>query len=529
VTAGAPRPSADLVVAIDVGTQSVRAHVVDPDGRFVASTRVPIEPYVSPQPGWAEQDPEVHWSALAEACSRAIADPAVRRDRLAGVAITTQRATVVVTDAAGVPLRPAIVWLDDRRTDGLPPYGGVTGPTALAFRLLRLRDTIEGFASAGESNWIRAHQPEVWKRIGHYLFLSGFLHHRLTGRFVDGSASQVGYVPFDYRNGRWARPGDWRWTIAPVQREWLPELVPPTGRLGEVTAAAAEATGLPPGLPVIAAAADKACEVLGSGAVTPEIGAISYGTTATVNTTMTRYVEAIPLVPPFPAAIPGAYSLEIQVYRGYWMVEWFKREFGAAEVARADALGVPVEVVLDELVTAVPAGSMGLTLQPYWTPGVRIPGPEAKGAVIGFGDVHTRAHLYRAILEGLAYALRDGLERTASRTHVPTTSLRIAGGGSRSPAVAQLTADVFGLPVGRGETHEASGLGAAIDAAVGLGIHRDVASAVAAMVRVGEVRDPDPATHARYDDLYRSVYRRMYDRLQPLYREIRRITGYPPG
>jgi sugar (pentulose or hexulose) kinase len=95
--------------------------------------------------------------------------------------------------------------------------------------------------------------------------------------------------------------------------------------------------------------------------------------------------------------------------------------------------------------------------------------------------------------------------------------------------VAQLTADVFGLPVGRGETHEASGLGAAIDAAVGLGIHRDVASAVAAMVRVGEVRDPDPATHARYDDLYRSVYRRMYDRLQPLYREIRRITGYPPG
>ncbi len=140
-----------------------------------------------------------------------------------------------------------------------------------------------------------------------------------------------------------------------------------------------------------------------------------------------------------------------------------------------------------------------------------------------------RAHVYRAILEGLAYALRDGLERTARRTGVTPTSLRIAGGGSQSPAAVQLTADVFGLPVARGTTHEASGLGAAIDAAVGLGIHPDIASAVSAMVHVGEVRDPDPADHARYDELYRGVYRPMYDRLRPLYREIRRITGYPPG
>jgi sugar (pentulose or hexulose) kinase len=168
-------------------------------------------------------------------------------------------------------------------------------------------------------------------------------------------------------------------------------------------------------------------------------------------------------------------------------------------------------------------------LQPYWTPGIRITGPEAKGAIIGFGDVHTRAHVYRAILEGVAYALRDGLERTAQRTHVTPTGLRIAGGGAQSAAVTQLTADVFGLPVARGRTHEASGLGAAIDAAVGLGIHRDIAAAVDAMVHVGEVRDPDPGDQARYDELYREVYRRMYPRLRPLYRDIRRITGYPPG
>jgi sugar (pentulose or hexulose) kinase len=521
--------TADHVVAIDVGTQSARALVVRPDGTIVAASRVPFTPYVAPRPGWAEQDPEVHWAAVGEACRRALAEPGVRRDALAGATITTQRSTVVVTDEAGTALRPAIIWLDDRRTDGLPPFGGVGGATAIGFRLLGLRDTIETFAAACEARWIATHEPEVWSRTRRYLLLSGYLVHRLTGRFVDSSAAQVGYLPFDYRRFRWAAPGDWRWTMAPIDPAWLPELVPPTGRLGAVTAAAAETTGLPEGLPVIAAAADKACEVLGSGAITPEIAAISYGTAASVNTTVARYMEVIPLIPPFPSAVPGAYSLEIQVYRGYWMVEWFKREFAAAEVARAEALGVAPEVLFDDLVASVPAGSMGLTLQPYWSPGVRIPGPEAKGAIIGFGDVHTRAHVYRAILEGLAYALRDGLERTARRTGVTPTALRIAGGGSQSPAAVQLTADVFGLPVGRGATHEASGLGAAIDATVGLGIHPDIGSAVAAMVRLGDVRDPDAANHERYDALYRGVYRRMYGRLQPLYREIRRVTGYPPG
>ena len=519
----------DQVVAIDVGTQSARALVIDPGGTIVAAARVPFTPYVAPQPGWAEQDPEVYWSAVGEACRRVLADPAVRLDALAGVALTTQRGTVVVTDAAGRPLRPAITWLDDRRTAGLPPFGGVGGATALGFRVLGLRDTIESFAAACEAGWIRANEPGVWQATRHYLLLSGFLTHRLTGRFVDATAAQVGYLPFDYRAFRWARPGDWRWTVAPVDPTWMPDLVPPTGRLGEISPAAAAMTGLPVGLPLIAAAADKACEILGSGAITPEVAAVSFGTAATVNTTMERYVEAIPLIPPFPSAVPGAYSLEIQVYRGYWMVEWFKREFAAGEVARAEALGIAPEVLFDELVASVPAGSMGLTLQPYWSPGVRFPGPEAKGAIIGFGDVHTRAHVYRAILEGLAYALRDGLERTAARTKVTPTSLRIAGGGAQSPAAVQLTADVFGLPVARGVTHEASGLGAAIDAMVGLAIHPDIGTAVGAMVHLGEVRDPDPADHARYDELYRGVYRQMYGRLRPLYREIRRITGYPPG
>ncbi|HEX5826917.1 MAG TPA: FGGY-family carbohydrate kinase [Candidatus Limnocylindrales bacterium] len=517
--------SADQVLALDVGTQSVRAMVFDPRGTLVGLAKVPIEPYVPGPPGCCEQDPDLYWRAIGEACQRLWGNPHVRREALAGVALTTQRGTVVVTDEAGTPLRRAMVWLDRCRAEGLPRIGGKWG---LAFRAAGATETVAMFMAEAEANVLAGEEPETWARIGRYLFLSGYLAHHLTGRFVDSVAAQVGYVPFDYKALRWAKDGDWKWQAIPVRREWLPELVPPGGRLGEITAVASDVTGIPAGLPLIAAAGDKACEVLGSGVLEPGVGAISLGTTATVNTTHRTYVEVIPIVPPYPAAVPGAYSLEVNVYRGYWMIEWFKREFGAAEVARAAELGVPAEQLFDELLASTPPGSMGLVLQPYWSPGVRVPGPEAKGAVIGWGDVHTRAHLYRAILEGLAYALREGAERTVKRTGVPISELRVSGGGSQSPSAVQLTADIFGLPASRPHTHETSGLGAAIDAAVGLGLHPSFEAAVAAMTRVVETRDPDPAAHAVYEDLYRNVYLRLYERLRPLYEEIRRITGYPP-
>ena len=517
--------SGDQVLAIDVGTQSVRALVFDPAGEVVAAARVPIEPYVSPHPGWAEQDPDLYWRSIGLACARLWAAAGARPNAIAGVALTTQRATVVVADEAGEPLRPAIVWLDQRRADGVPEIGGITG---IAFRALGVRRTIAAFQADCEANWLRAEEPAVWSRVRRYLFLSGFLVHRLTGRFVDSVASQVGYVPFDHRHLAWAKPGDWRWTAAPIDPSWLPELVPPGGRLGDLTATAAEVLGLAAGTPVISAAADKACEALGSGALEPHIGSLSYGTTATINTTQRRYVEPVPLVPPYPAAIPGAYSLEVQVYRGYWLVDWFKRQFGAVEVAQADALGIAAEALFDDLVRATQPGAMGLMIQPTWSPGVRIPGPEAKGAMIGFGDVHTRAHLYRAILEGLAYALREGGERAAGRAKTPLRELRVSGGGAQSPAAVQLTADIFGLPVGRPHTHETSGLGAAIDAAVGLGIHPTFEAAIGAMTRLAATVEPDADRHRLYDRLYRRVYLQMYRRLQPLYEDIMEITGYPP-
>ena len=516
--------SKDLLLAIDNGTQSVRALVFDLAGNLLAKSRVPLQPYTSPQPGWAEQRPEYYWENLCQACQGLWAQGLISKESIAGVALTTQRSTLINVDRQGQPLRPAITWMDQRRTLGQPPVGGLWG---LAFLLSGMSETVAYLQAEAEANWIRIQQPDIWRATHKYLYLSGYLTYRLTGRFADSVGSQVGYMPFDYKNLRWADKSDWKWQAVPMDPAVLADLTPPASPLGEISPAAAAATGIPQGLPLIAAAADKACEVIGAGCLEPHIGCLSYGTTATICTTHRRYIEPIPLIPPYPSAVPGAYCMEYQIYRGFWMVSWFKHEFGQHEQQIAEARGIEPEALFDELVNQVPPGSMGLILQPYWSPGLKFPGPEAKGAIIGFGDVHTRAHLYRAILEGLAYDLRNGMQRFEKRSHIPITELRVSGGGSQSNAALQITADIFGLPAARPHLYETSGLGAAIDAAVGLGLHPSFDHAIRAMTRIGQVFEPDPHRHDVYDALYHKVYLQMYRRLRPLYEKIRQITGYP--
>ena len=302
-----------LILSIDNGTQSVRALLFDLRGTLVAKSQVHLQAYYSDHPGWAEHDADGYWEAVCRAC-RELWQGEDLRGRVAAVAVTTQRGTVVNVDAGGVPLRPAITWLDQRRTDDVPRVGPWW---RAAFRVAGVRDTLKYFQREAEINWIAAHQPDVWRRTHKFLLLSGFLNFRLTGRYADSTGSQVAYVPFDYRRHRWAAARDWKWQALAVRPDMLPELVAPGTRLGAVTDSAARATGIPAGLPVIAAAADKACEVIGAGCLTPEIGCLSYGTTATINTTGTKYVEVTPFIPPYPAALPGAYSTEVQIFRGY--------------------------------------------------------------------------------------------------------------------------------------------------------------------------------------------------------------------
>ena len=518
-----PEASSDeLLLAIDCGTQSVRALLIDLQGNVLAKCQLPVEGYFSLQPGWLEHDADALWNTVARACQGLWESNAGLHSRVRGVVVTAQRGTLVPVDADGRALRPFIVWLDQRRASHSRQF---SLGWRLAFRAAGVTRTVDYLTREAELNWIAEHEADTLARTHKVLLVSGWLIYQLTGRFADSVGSQVAYLPFDFRRHAWERPGNWKWQALPVRREQLPELVGIGATIGGLTSEAARRTGLREGLPVVAAAADKACEIVGAGAITHDIGALSFGTAASVDLTTPRYLEVIPFVPAYPAAVPGQYNLEVQISRGYWMVDWFKRQFGHIECTAASAQGVPAETLFDRMVATVPPGSEGLMLQPYWTPGLRQPGPDARGAVIGFSEVHTRAHLYRAILEGLAYALREGKERIESKAKAHIRSLRVSGGGSQSDEAMQLTADIFNLPAARPHTYEASGLGAAIVGAVGLGLYPDFPSAVSAMTRLGRTFEPNATHAARYEELYRRVYCRMYERLGPLYARLQHILG----
>ena len=174
--------SKDLILAIDNGTQSVRAMLFTPDGQLAAKSRITIDPYYSLQPGYAEQKPEVFWHAVCSACQELWTIPGVDKDRIAGLALTTQRSTVINLDKQGNPLRPAIVWMDQRRTAKLKSVGGLWG---LAFRLSGMRQTVAYLQAEAEANWLQRYEPEIWEKTFKYVFLSGYLTYKLTGRLVE--------------------------------------------------------------------------------------------------------------------------------------------------------------------------------------------------------------------------------------------------------------------------------------------------------------------------------------------------------
>ncbi|OQA89666.1 MAG: Xylulose kinase [bacterium ADurb.Bin236] len=517
------KSNSDLILSIDAGTQSIRAALIDLEGEIRGIAKTPMRMSDSPQPGWAEQDPEYFWDILRAACAELFAKTSESKDSIRGVAVTTQRNTVIDVDKNGSPLRPAIVWLDERKADSraaLPPA------LRLPLKILGIHTLIDGAVKDCESKWIRQNQPEIWERVHKHIYLSGWFNLKLTGEFSDSSGSIVGYTPFSVKKGDWAGKFDPKSLLFPIEREKLPDLVKPTGLLGHVTRKASEETGIPAGLPVIAAANDKACEILGAGCVSPENACVSFGTISTINTMNDKYVELKPLWPPYPSAIPGKYYTEVAVQRGAWMITWFKEEFGLQERLEASEKGVAPEQLLDALVKDIPPGAMGLTLQPYWTPT-----PDkarcARGSVIGFCDFHKRAHLYRSILEGLVFALKEGAQLTEKKNKIPITGLRVSGGGSQSSSVMQICADVFGMPAQRPRNHETSALGAAIDAAVGLGFFNGFNDAVAAMTRPGDTFEPIAKNVALYSALYDRVYTKIYEQLLPIFKEMQQITGYP--
>ncbi len=514
----------DLLLALDVGTQSIRAILFDDQGHAIKTGQTALNSYHHPKPGWVEQTAEYFWKNLAATTQQLWAGEPQLASRVRATALTTQRSTVFNLDKQGRALRPGIIWMDQRTASAKEP---LPLHWRLAFSAARETATIRYLRQQCQINWIYENQRDIWEQTDRYLFLSGLLNRRLTGEDADSVANQVGYIPFDFKKQTWASNASWKWDAVKVRPDMLPKLVPVGDTIGDITTDAAESTGIPVGTPVIASAGDKVCEVLGAGCLDAHTACMSFGTQATISCFSPRYFEAIPMLPAFPAAVPGFYCPEVTVIRGFWMVSWFKEQFAAFEAMQAEETGLPVEHTLDKLAAQIPPGSLGLTLQPFWGGGIRYPGLSAKGAVVGFGGVHTRSHFYRAILEGLAYALRDGRERIEKRGRLNIASLRVSGGGAKSDVAMQIAADVHNLPAERPHTTETSALGAAINAAVASKMYSSYTDAVAAMCRVSERIDPIPENAQIYAALYQKVYQKMYPKLAPLYDAIREITGYP--
>nr|MDA3834973.1 FGGY-family carbohydrate kinase [Spirochaetales bacterium] len=470
---------------------------------------------------YAEQDTELYWASLLSVLEKLREHNPALFKCIEGLGVTAQRDTMVCLDENGKPLRNAIIWLDQRKADIVYRPGF---PLRQVYAAVGMIDTIKKIQRDGKSNWIRQHQPEIWKKTYKYTTISGFFHRRMTGLWHDSTANQIGHIPFDYRRQMWSAPSGLSAKLYPIPKEKLPDLVPPGSIIGKISTAFAHQSGLPEGLSVVACGSDKGCETLGMGVVSPDTASLSFGTTATIQTTTATYVEPLRFLPAYPAPIPGKFNPEVEIFRGFWMITWFKEQFGFKELSESKQLGKTPEELLDETLKTVPAGSMGLLVQPYWSPGIKQ--PFAKGAMVGFGSVHTREYMYRALVEGLCYALLEGKHRIEKVTKEPIKRITVSGGASRSDAICRIAADVFGLPLLRGKTAETSGLGAAVVVQTGIGTYKTVKEAAEGMISHQDEFIPESSNHKLYQELF-AVYQKIFPSLDHVYKKIGKITDYP--
>lgn len=505
----------EYVLSIDCGTQSIRASVFDEKGQVLLFNKQSFTPYFSKEPGWAEQEPMLYWEKICGAIQQIkIDDPEIFK-KIGSVAVTTQRDTLILVDKSGKVLRPAILWADQRKalkTRRLSPAN------LMAISAIGMKKIGIILSQNTHAHWVQDFEPEIWKKTYKCLQVSGYVNLQLTGEFKDGMASQIGHIPFEYKKFRWATKGSMKAQLAQIEKEKLVDLVPTGGLIGTINERAALETGLPRGVKVIAAGSDKGCETLGVGCMENDVVSISLGSQASIQTTTSKYYEILSFIPPFQAIIPGKYNPELQISRGYWMITWFKREIAAREMVEAEVRGVLIEKILDEELAKIPPGAEGLMLQPYW--GAAVKNPEAKGAIFGFSDVHTRIHIYRAIIEGIGYALYDGMQRMEKKSGIKIRKIAISGGGSQSDIICQITADLFRLPVYRVQTSETSSLGAAIVGYVTNGTYKTYEEGIENMVHQKDLFKPNENNMKVYSDIYEKVYKKTYKKLKPLYRAL---------
>ncbi len=486
-----------VLAAIDAGTIGCRTILFDERGRELARDYEEY-PSIYPRPAWVEQDAADWWRAVCETAKRAIEAANINPEDIAGISVTNQRETIVPVDEEGNPLRNAIVWQDRRTVEQCNEIRQKIGVDEV-YRITGL--TIDPYFSAPKILWIKENEPEIFESTHKFMLVHDFIEMKLSGEFVTDWSNASRTLLFDVEKFEWSEKICDALEISP---EKLNKPYASGEKIGEVAARAARETGFIEGTPVIAGGGDQQCGALGVGVIKPGRIKATMGT----GTFLLAYTDKPKRDPKKRVlfschADPGKWVVEASMFTTGSIFRWFRNELGQPERNMAEILGRDPYEILCEVAAQAPPGSGGILLLPHFV-GAGAPywDPEARGVIVGLALGHTRAYLIRAILEGACFEVRKNIE-VMRELGLEFEEVRITGGATRSPLWNQIQADIYNIPVAKGSVEEATSLGAAILAGVGVGIFKSVSDAAETMVQIGERREPDEENREVYDKLYK--------------------------
>ncbi len=479
-------PRALAVLGLDIGTSGVKALLVDASGAVLGSSVTPLT-IATPHPGWAEQDPEAWWDAAVTSTRRVLAEhPDIT---VAGVGLSGQMHSSVFLDRDGRVIRPALLWCDGRTTAECAEITQHAGGEA-QLRTWVNNPALEGF-TLPKILWLRNHEPAAYARLATVLLAKDFIRFRLTGVQSTEPSDASGTLLFDPSGMEWSAP---LLASTRLPRSLLPDVHGSAEIHGRVSAAAAAVTGIQQGTPVVGGGADNACGAAGVGALAPGDAVSSWGTSGTVLAPTTQ-----PLVDPglrahtFCHVAPDTWYLMGVVLSAGGAFDWFQEHFARELHDRHDAMPQ-----LDAEAAAIPAGADGVLFLPYLQ-GERTPHRDAtlRGAFLGLSLAHTRAHLTRAVLEGVCFALPDALH-VLHEVGISPQHMLLTGGGAKSALIRRLQSEIFALPVTTVNREEGPAYGAAMLASVGVGMYASLGAAAAAMLVRSPLQHPDPQAVQAY-------------------------------
>ncbi len=502
------------MLGIDVGTTGTRAIVVRPDGHVIGAATGDHQPMRMPRPGWAEQDPEDWWRATVEAVRGALADARTTSAEIAAVGLSGQMHGVVLLDQTRAVLRPSLIWCDQRsqaQCDWITDQVG-------GERLIRLvsNPALTGF-SAPKILWVRDNEPQIFERAAHFLLPKDYIRFRLTGEFATDVSDASGTLLFDVTNRRWSQE-----MLGALELDsiLLPRAFESPEITGKITRETALVTGLKAGTPVVGGGGDQAASAVGNGIVLPGLTSATLGTSGVIFAfTETPTLDPQGRIHTFCHAVPGKWHVMGVTQGAGLSLRWFREQFGVAETWLAKQTEVdPYDLLIAQAVR-IPPGSEGLLWLPYLM-GERTPHLDARARGMWFGltAAHTRGHLIRSILEGVAFSLRDSLE-IFKQMGIPVEEIRASGGGSRSFFWRQIQADIYGKELVTLRTSEGSALGAALLAGVGARIYSSVEESARQAIQIRERMSP-VAANARQYDRYYGIYRSLYPSVRDLAHEL---------